>query len=66
MTIHELEIIKAALESDIIYQEKSEKANHPAFIEWLKDTEKLLKKVTIEISVRKGKEQLYKHIRGGQ
>jgi hypothetical protein len=62
MTIRELEIIKAALEVDIIYQKQSDKADHPALVEWLEDTEKLLRKVTSEISVRKAKQKLYKQI----
>lgn len=63
MDIHEMEIIKAALEGDIILQKKSEHADHPAFKEWLKDTEKLLKKVSIELMNRKAKQELFNKIK---
>lgn len=53
MSIRELEIIKAALEGDIIRQKDSLSAALPEFKEWLKDSEKLLRKVTKEIWRRK-------------
>ena len=58
MTIKELEIIKAALEGDIIRQRKSENAQHPAWKNWLEDSEKLLRKVSKKLFEMKAKEQL--------
>lgn len=45
MTIRELEIIKAALEGDVIRQKESQKRDQYEFKLWLEDSEKLLKKV---------------------
>ncbi|WP_370222024.1 hypothetical protein [Cytobacillus sp.] len=55
ITLDDLEIIKSALECDIIRQKQNEKADHPAFKKWLADTEKLHKKVSNEIITRKAK-----------
>jgi hypothetical protein len=55
ITLDELEIIKSALEGDIIRQKENKKADHPAFQKWLKDTEKLHKKVANELITRKAK-----------
>ncbi|UOE58221.1 hypothetical protein [Cytobacillus oceanisediminis] len=63
MNIRDLEIIKAALEGDIIRQKESENADHPAFQEWLKDTEKLLKRVSIQIIERKGRLKMLEQYR---
>jgi 2-keto-3-deoxy-galactonokinase len=63
MTIKELEIIKAALEGDIIQQKESDKAEHPAFKEWLKDTEKLLKKVSRKLFEMKAKQQIFESLK---
>jgi hypothetical protein len=58
VTIRELEIIKAALEGDIITQKDSIHKDHPAWKHWLEDSEKLLKKVSIKLFEMKSKEQL--------
>lgn len=63
MTIRELEIMKAALEGDIIRQKECEKVNHPAFKAWLEETEKLLKKVTNKLSVEKAKRSMLDRVR---
>jgi hypothetical protein len=55
ITLDDLEIIKSALEGDIIRQKQSENAEHPAFKKWLEDTIKLHKKVSNEIIARKAK-----------
>lgn len=57
MTIRELEIMKAALEGDVIYQRDSINKDKPQFKEWLEDTEKLLKKVSRKLFDEKAKEQ---------
>jgi hypothetical protein len=62
MTIHELEIIKAALEGDIIQQKNNPNVDHPAFKEWLKDTEELLKKVSRKLYEMKAKQQLIEEL----
>jgi uncharacterized lipoprotein YehR (DUF1307 family) len=61
MTIRELEIMKAALEGDIIRQKESEKMDHPAWKHWLEDSEKLLKKVSMKIIEMKGKQEIINH-----
>jgi 2-keto-3-deoxy-galactonokinase len=63
VTIRELEIIKAALEGDIIRQKDFERRDHPAFKEWLEDTEKLLKKVSNKLFTTKAKEQMIENMR---
>ncbi|PLR72240.1 hypothetical protein [Bacillus sp. UMB0728] len=60
MTIRELEILKAALEGDIIRQKKSEKADHPEWKQWLQDSEKVLKKVNIKLAEEMTKESYKK------
>ncbi len=55
--IRELEIIKTALEGDIIRQKNSDKATEPAFKAWLEDSEKVLKKVNKKIMTEKTKER---------
>lgn len=63
MTARELEILKAALQGDIIRQKESDKAEEPAFKAWLEDSEKLLKKVTRKLFEVKGRESLFKEAR---
>ena len=58
MTIRELEIIKAALEGDVIVQRNSDKIEHPAFRDWLNDSEKLLKKVSRKLFEQKARKSL--------
>ncbi|MCM3109914.1 hypothetical protein [Lederbergia lenta] len=58
--IRELEIIKAALEGDIIRQKNSDKATEPAFKAWLEDSEKVLRKVSKKIMTEKAKEWYFK------
>jgi hypothetical protein len=60
MNIRELEIIKAALEGDIIRQKQSDNADHPAFKQWLEDSEKLLKKVSRQMFEMKTRKKLFK------
>ncbi|MGD6876891.1 hypothetical protein [Bacillus infantis] len=60
MTIRELEILKAALEGDIIRQKNSEKADHPEWKQWLQDSEKVLKKVNWKLAVEMTKEEYRK------
>lgn len=55
MTIRELEIIKAALEGDIIRQTESENRDQFEFRLWLEDSEKLLKKVSLKLFEAKSK-----------
>ena len=55
MSDRNLEIIKAALEGDIIRQKDSPNKDKPDFVEWLKDSEKLLHRVRIELFARKAK-----------
>lgn len=57
MKIRELEILRAALEGDIINQKQSDKLDHPAFKEWLVDTEKLLRKVTMRLLNERAKKE---------
>ncbi|USK57805.1 hypothetical protein LIS82_26650 (plasmid) [Cytobacillus solani] len=49
MSIRELMILKAALEGDIQRQEKSPNAHHKEWKNWLRDTRKLLKKVSMKL-----------------
>lgn len=56
LTLRELEIIKAALESDIHYQIENKNVSKEEFKLWLEDTKKLLKKVTRKLSVERAKE----------
>jgi hypothetical protein len=58
LTIKELEILKAALEGDIIQQKDHIHKDHPAWKHWLEDSEKLLKKVSRKLFEQKAKEQL--------
>jgi hypothetical protein len=58
ITLDDLEIIKTALEGDILRQKQSENVHHPAFKKWLIDTEKLHKKVANELITRKAKIKL--------
>lgn len=60
MTIRELEILKAALEGDIIRQKESEKANHPEWRYWLRDSEKLLRKVNRRLTEEMTKDYIRK------
>lgn len=55
MTIKELEIIKVALEGDIIQQKQSENRDHPDWKEWLADSERLLKKISVKLIEMKAK-----------
>ena len=57
MSIRELEILRAALEGDIIRQKESNKLDHPAFKEWLIESEKLFKKVTLRLITENGKKE---------
>jgi len=57
-TIRELEIIKAALEGDIIAQKNNDKLDHPAFQSWLEDSEKVLKKVSRKLFEMKARKKL--------
>lgn len=59
-TIRELEIIKTALEGDIIAQKNSDKLDHPAFRSWLEDSEKVLKKVSRKLYEMKARKKLLK------
>lgn len=59
-TIRELEIIKAALEGDIIAQKNSEKLDNPAFQSWLEDSEKVLRKVSRKLFEMKARKKLLK------
>jgi hypothetical protein len=63
LTIRELEIIKAALEGDIIQQKDNIHKDHPAWKHWLDDSEKLLKKVSMKLAEQKAKEQLINNIK---
>lgn len=58
MEIKELEIIKAALEGDIIRQEKHPNKDELAFKYWLEDSRKLLKKITKELMHKKGRQKM--------
>ena len=50
-TIEELEILKSALEGDIIYQKKQlETIDDVRFEVWLEDTQKLHKKVVSQLT----------------
>ena len=49
MTVRELQILKAALEGDIIRQRQSPNAHRKDFKKWLADSEKLLKKVSLKL-----------------
>lgn len=49
MSIRELMILKAALEGDIQRQEQSPNAQNKEFQKWLRDTKKLLKKVSAKL-----------------
>lgn len=62
MTIRELEILKAALEGDIIRQKEAENRDHPAWKLWLEDSEKLLKKVSKKLMGEKLKQELLKSV----
>lgn len=59
-SIEELEIIKSALEQDIIHQKKQleEVVNDIRFELWLFNTEDLYKKVTKDLAARKGRKHL--------
>jgi hypothetical protein len=59
MTIRELEIIKSALEGDIIRQKENEHKDHPAWKHWLEDSEKVLKKISKRLFEMKAKEQIF-------
>lgn len=61
MTIRELEILVAALESDVIQQKESDKRDEPAFKAWLEDSEKLLKKVRLRLSTEKSRKAMIDH-----
>jgi hypothetical protein len=63
VTIRELEIIKAALEGDIIRQKEFDKRHHPAFKEWLNDSEKLLRKVSVKLFTAKAKQQMINQLK---
>jgi hypothetical protein len=63
MNIKDLEIIKSALEGDIIRQKESEKAEHPAFISWLDDTEKLYKRVCNELIRQKAQVKILNQLK---
>jgi hypothetical protein len=65
LSIRELEIIKAALEGDIIQQKESIHKDHPAWKHWLEDSEKLLKKVSRKLFEMKSKEQLLNNLKRG-
>lgn len=56
MTIRELEIMVTALEHDLSYQKKSDKIDNPEWIQYKIETEKLLKKIRIDLwNARAGK-----------
>jgi hypothetical protein len=65
LTIRELEIIKAALEGDIITQKDNIPNDHPAWKHWLEESEKLLKKVSRKLFEMKSKEQLLNNLKRG-
>ena len=56
--VRELEIIKAALEGDIIRQKNHEKKHQPAFKAWLEDSERVLKKVHKKLMNERLKEHM--------
>jgi hypothetical protein len=58
LKIRELEILKSALEGDILRQKESEKMDHPAWKHWLEDSEKLLKKVSIKLIDMNAKQKI--------
>jgi hypothetical protein len=64
MKIRELEILKAALEGDIIRQKEAENRDHPAWKHWLEDSEKLLKKVNKRLFDTKSRERLSEIAKG--
>ncbi|TCI99987.1 hypothetical protein [Cytobacillus praedii] len=64
MSIRELEILKAALEGDILKQKESENKNHPAWIAWLEDSEKLLRKVSRKLFDMRSRKSLLKDFSG--
>jgi hypothetical protein len=64
LTIRELEIIKAALEGDIIQQKENIHKDHPAWKHWLEDSEKLLKKVSMKLFEMKSRKQLLDELNG--
>jgi hypothetical protein len=66
MIIRELEIIKAALEGDIIRQKQSEKCDHPAWKSWLEDSEKLLKKVNKRLWNEKTRQLMINNLKGSR
>jgi hypothetical protein len=55
VTIRELEIIKTALEGDIIRQKDSHKRDQYEFKLWLEESERLLKKVSLKLFEAKSK-----------
>lgn len=58
-SLDELDIIKTALEGDIIRQKKEiEEIDDIRFQKWLFDTEELYKKVSNELFTRKAKKQM--------
>jgi hypothetical protein len=64
MTIRELEILKAALEGDIIRQKEAENRDHPSWKNWLEDSEKLLKKVNKRLWDERAKQHLLNVAKG--
>lgn len=60
VTDRELEIIKAALEGDIIRQKNHENKEHPAFKSWLEETEILLKKVNAKLYRNRAIDQYFR------
>ncbi|USK56554.1 hypothetical protein LIS82_08820 [Cytobacillus solani] len=55
MSIRELMILKAALKGDIQRQEKSPNAHHKEWQNYLRDTRKLLKKVSAKLMEEQAK-----------
>jgi hypothetical protein len=66
VTIRELEILKAALEGDIIRQKDAENRDHPAWKHWFEDSEKLLKKVNKRLWDEKCKQLMINNLKGGR
>ena len=67
LTIRELEILKAALEGDIMVQKDylDEYEYKPSeFVEWLIDSEKLLKKVSLRLSKELSTDTGVEYLRG--
>jgi hypothetical protein len=51
LRIDELQIIKSALENDISWQKENQDLNQSAFKQWLINSETVLKKINIKLSI---------------